>query len=60
MVRLGDILEAVAAAARAGDLEQVVELTRDFADDPPVEEDVESTAVPSDPETAESGSVHSC
>ena len=61
MVRLGAILEAVAAAARAGDLEQVVELTWEFADDPPVEEDdVGSTAVPSDTETAESGSVHSC
>ena len=64
IVRLGDILEAVAAAARVGDLEQVVELTWEFAEDPPAvaEDDVESTAVPSDSETAasDSASVHSC
>ena len=66
MVRLGDILESVAAAARAGDIEQVAELTWEFTIDPPVVdyEDVESTAVPSDTETAasvsDSGTVHSC
>ena len=49
---------------RHRDLEQVVELTWEFAEDPPAvaEDDVESTAVPSDSETAasESGTVHSC